>query len=69
MGKYSDFLSQTPYQRPKSVIYTPKRDDEHPCYFYMGIPPGHANYYQSKYWSSVKNIFRCEHMMFTTVTS
>ena len=24
---------------PKSVIYTPKRDDEHPCPFHMGSPP------------------------------
>ena len=25
--------------RPKSAIYTPKKDDEHPhCYFYMGDP-------------------------------
>ena len=26
--------------RPKSKIYTPKRDDEHPRQFYMGLPPG-----------------------------
>ena len=35
MGKYSDFPSQTPQVRPKSANYTPKRDDEHPCHFYM----------------------------------
>ena len=29
MGKYSDFPSQTPQVRPKSAIYTPKRDNEH----------------------------------------
>ena len=29
MGKYIDFPSQQPYVRPKSAIYTPKRDDEH----------------------------------------
>ena len=29
MGKYSDFPSQTPQVRPKSAIYSPKRDDEH----------------------------------------
>ena len=26
--------------RPKSKIYTPKRDDEHPSLFHMGVPPG-----------------------------
>ena len=25
--------------RPKSQIYTPKRDDEHPRLFHMGVPP------------------------------
>ena len=25
--------------RPKSAIYTTKRDDEHPHHFYMGVPP------------------------------
>ena len=40
MGKDSDFPSQTPQVRPKSAIYTPKRDDEHPCHFYMGVAPG-----------------------------
>ena len=25
--------------RPKSAIYTPKRDDEHSCHFYMKVPP------------------------------
>ena len=29
MGKYSDFPSQTPYVRPRSAIYSPKRDYEH----------------------------------------
>ena len=39
MGKCShDFLSQTPQVRPKSAIYMPKWDDEHPCHFYMGVP-------------------------------
>ena len=39
MGKYSDFPFQTPWVRPTSAIYTPKWDDEHPCHFYMGVPP------------------------------
>ena len=39
MGKYSDSPSQTPYVRPKSAIYTPKRDDQHPRHYYMGVPP------------------------------
>ena len=25
--------------RPKSEIYTPKRDDQHPRLFHMGVPP------------------------------
>ena len=33
------WTSQTPQVRPKSAIYTPKRDDEHPRHFYMGFPP------------------------------
>ena len=40
MVKYSYFPSQTPKVRAKSAIYTPKRDDEQPCDFYMGVPPG-----------------------------
>ena len=39
MGKYSEFPSQTPLVRPKSSIYTPKLDDEHPRNFYTGVPP------------------------------
>ena len=39
MGKDSDFPFQTPQERPKSAIYTPKWDDKHPCHFYMGVPP------------------------------
>lgn len=44
MGKYSEFLSQTPKVGAKIklfAIYTLKRDDEHPSHFYMGFPlPG-----------------------------
>ena len=39
MSKYSDFPSQT-YLRPKSAIYTLKRDFDHPCHFYTEVPPG-----------------------------
>ena len=39
MGKYSNFSFQTLLVRPKSAIYTPKRDDEHSCHFYMKVPP------------------------------
>ena len=35
MGKYSDFPSQT----QNLQFNTPKRDDEHPRRFYMGLPP------------------------------
>ena len=38
MGKYSDFPPQTPQGRPKSAIYTPKRDNEHPRHFYVVVP-------------------------------
>ena len=34
MGKCCDFASQTPLVRPKSEIYTPKGDDEHPRVFH-----------------------------------
>ena len=40
MGKCSDVPSQTPQVRPKSSIYTPKRDNELPRHFYMVVPPG-----------------------------
>ena len=33
------FLPRTPSVRPKSDIYTPKRDDEHPRPFHMRSPP------------------------------
>ena len=42
MGKYSDFPSQTPYVRLKTAIYNPKRDEEYPHHFYMGVPQGHS---------------------------
>ena len=32
-------LPGTPSARPKSKIYTPKRDDENPRLFHMGVPP------------------------------
>ena len=31
-------MPRTPKARPKSKIYTPKRDDEHPRPFHMGVP-------------------------------
>ena len=40
-AKYDGVLLRTPQLRPKSEIYTPKRDDEHPHPFYMRSPsPG-----------------------------
>ena len=27
----------------KPTISTPKRDDQHPCHFYMGVPPRGEN--------------------------
>ena len=38
-AKYDGVLPRTPYVRPKSEIYTPKRDDEHPHPFHMRSPP------------------------------
>ena len=34
-AKYGGVLPRTPQVRPKSVIYTPKRDDEHLHSFHM----------------------------------
>ena len=39
MAKNNDILPRTPQARPKSEIYTPKGDDEHPRPFHMGVPP------------------------------
>ena len=37
-------FSSTTSARPKSEIYTPKRDDEHPRLFHIGVPsPAVAN--------------------------
>ena len=36
---YDCFLPRTPQVRPKSKIYTSKRDDEHPSPFYVGVNP------------------------------
>ena len=38
MGKYSDLPYQTPYVRPKSAIYTPERDEEHPVTYIWESP-------------------------------
>ena len=45
-AKYDGVLPRTPYVRPKSEIYTPKRDDEHPhpfpyAEFSSSSPPPH----------------------------
>ena len=37
MSKYSNFPSQTPWVRPNSANYAPKRDDEYPCNIFMGV--------------------------------
>ena len=41
-AKYDGVLPRTPYVRPKSEIYTPKRDDEHPHPFRMPPLPENA---------------------------
>ena len=38
-AKYNGVLPGTPQVRPKSEIYTPKRDNEHPRPFHMGVSP------------------------------
>ena len=38
-AKYDGVLPRTPEVRPKSEIYPPKRDDEHPHPFHMWSPP------------------------------
>ena len=49
MSKYNGVLSSAPYRteevRPKSEIYSPKRDDENPRPFHMGdmASPSHNN--------------------------
>ena len=37
--KYDGVLPRTPQVRPKSEIYTPERDDEHPQPFHMRSSP------------------------------
>ena len=37
-AKYYGVLPRTPQVRPKSEIYTPKRDDEHPYPFHTRSP-------------------------------
>ena len=39
-AKYGGVFPRTPEVRPKSEIYTPERDDEHPHPFHMQSPPG-----------------------------
>ena len=39
MAKCKGVLLRIPYTRPKSEIYTPKQDDEHPYPFDMGVSP------------------------------
>ena len=41
-AKYRGVLPRTPQVRPKSEIYTPKPDDEHPRPFHMGFPLGNS---------------------------
>ena len=42
-AKYDGVLPRTPYVRPKSEIYTPKRDDEHPQHLHvLSLPPQKA---------------------------
>ena len=39
MAKYISVLPRTSSVRPKSEIYTPEQDDEHPKPFYMRSAP------------------------------
>ena len=38
-AKYDGVLLRTPYTKPKSGIYTRKRDNEYPYPFHMRSPP------------------------------
>ena len=38
-AKNDGVLPRTPQVTPKSEIYNPKRDDEHPHPFICGVPP------------------------------
>ena len=42
-AKYDGVLPRTPQVRPKSEIYTPKRDDEHPHPFHVWSSPRGSN--------------------------
>ena len=39
MAKYDGVLPRTPQVRPKSQIYIPEGDNEHPHPFHMPSPP------------------------------
>ena len=43
-AKYNGVLPRTPQVRPKSKIYTPKRDNEHPHPFHVDILPPTSGY-------------------------
>ena len=54
-AKYDGVLPRTPQVRPKSEIYTPKRDDEHPHPFHMRSPPRASSVFGSAfcdYWEA-----------------
>ena len=67
-GKSSDFPLQTPYVRPKSAVYTQKRDDEHCRHFYIWeLPSPGQNSPFSKQRDKVKVTLRVHFLLFFKV--
>ena len=59
MAKYYGVLPRTPKVRPKSEIYTPKRDGEHPHPFHMlsPLPPPPRGLNSDTGTSKGKNVY------------
>ena len=54
-GKNIGFPSCELLARPKSSIYNPKRDDEHPRHFQMGVPPFLATFFWLQVYERVRD--------------
>ena len=59
-AKYNGVLPRTPYVRPKSEIYAPKRDNEHLQPFHMRSPsPGFAPLRQRRFDPKNSTVMNC----------
>ena len=56
-AKYDGVLPRTPQVRPKSEIYTPRRDDEHPHPFSMRSLSPRGSTHRNTLFFFYKNIF------------